>query len=184
MACRTSRSRPSRPTSGRFTYEFELRDAGTYWYHPHLGSPEQVGRGLYGPLIVDEAEPPVVDRDVVWMLGDWRLDREGRIVEDFGNFMDASHAGRIGNTVTVNGAIRETFEVRAGERVRLRLINAANARIFALEFRGHAPMVIALDATRSRRTGPRAGASCSGRRCARTCCSMPRRARTGSHGGR
>jgi FtsP/CotA-like multicopper oxidase with cupredoxin domain len=136
---------PIGANGGRFTYEFELRDAGTYWYHPHLGSAEQVGRGLYGPLIVDEAEPPAVDRDVAWVLGDWRLDREARIVEDFGNFMDASHAGRIGNTVTVNGAIREAFEVRAGERIRLRLINAASARIFALEFRGHEPLVIALD---------------------------------------
>jgi FtsP/CotA-like multicopper oxidase with cupredoxin domain len=136
---------PIAAKGGRFTYEFALRDAGTYWYHPHLGSPEQVGRGLYGPLIVDEAQPPAVDRDVVWMLGDWRLDREARIVADFGNFMDASHAGRIGNTVTLNGAIRETFELRAGERVRLRLVNAASARIFALEFRGHQPMVIALD---------------------------------------
>jgi len=136
---------PIAANGGKFRYEFELRDAGTYWYHPHLGSPEQVGRGLYGALIIEESNPPAVDRDVVWMLGDWRLDREARIVEDFGNFMDASHAGRIGNTVTVNGAIRETFEVRAGERIRLRLINAANARIFGLEFRGHDPIVIALD---------------------------------------
>jgi FtsP/CotA-like multicopper oxidase with cupredoxin domain len=136
---------PIKANGGKFWYEFELRDAGTYWYHPHLGSPEQVGRGLYGPLIVDEARPAAVDRDVVWMLGDWRLDREARIVEDFGNFMDASHAGRIGNTVTVNGAIRESFELRAGERIRLRMINAANARIFALQFRGHEPVLIALD---------------------------------------
>ena len=136
---------PIKANGGRFRYEFELRDAGTYWYHPHLGSPEQVGRGLYGPLIVDEVQPPAVDRDVVWMLGDWRLDREARIVGDFGNFMDASHAGRIGNSVTVNGAIRETFDLRAGERIRLRLVNAANARIFGLEFRGHDPMVVALD---------------------------------------
>jgi FtsP/CotA-like multicopper oxidase with cupredoxin domain len=136
---------PITANGGRFTYEYVLRDAGTYWYHPHLGSPEQVGRGLYGPLIVDEAEPPALDRDVTWMLGDWRLDRDAQIIEDFGNFMDASHAGRIGNTVTVNGAIRESFELRAGERVRLRLVNAANARIFALDFRGHEPLVIALD---------------------------------------
>jgi FtsP/CotA-like multicopper oxidase with cupredoxin domain len=137
---------PIRARGGRFVYEFALPDAGTFWYHPHLGSPEQVGRGLYGALIVDEPEPPPVDRDLVWMLGDWRLDREARIVANFGNFMDASHAGRIGNTVTVNGAMRESFEVFAGERLRLRLVNAANARVFALEFRGHQPIVIALDA--------------------------------------
>ena len=136
---------PIAANGGRFVYEFDLPDAGTYWYHPHLGSPEQVGRGLYGALIVEEREPPAVDRDLVWVLSDWRLDREARNVEDFGGFMDSSHAGRIGNTVTVNGALRDTFAVRAGERIRLRLINASNARIYGLAFEGHSPMVIALD---------------------------------------
>jgi FtsP/CotA-like multicopper oxidase with cupredoxin domain len=136
---------PIAANGGRFLYEFDLPDAGTYWYHPHLGSPEQVGRGLYGALIVEERDPPAVDRDLVWVLSDWRLDRQARNVEDFGGFMDSSHAGRIGNTVTVNGAIRETFAVRAGERVRLRLINASNARIYGLSFEGHEPWIIALD---------------------------------------
>jgi FtsP/CotA-like multicopper oxidase with cupredoxin domain len=136
---------PIRANGGRFTYEFDLPDAGTFWYHPHLGSPEQVGRGLYGALIVEESDPPAVDRDVVWVLSDWRLDRQARIVEDFGNAMDSSHAGRIGNTVTVNGAIRETFTVRASERIRLRLINASNARIYGLGFEGHSPWLIAFD---------------------------------------
>ena len=136
---------PIAAKGGRFLYEFDLPDAGTYWYHPHLGSPEQVGRGLYGALIVEESAPPAVDRDLVWVLSDWRLDRQARIVEDFGSFMDSSHAGRIGNTVTVNGAIRESFAVRAGERIRLRLVNASNARIYGLRFEGHEPRVIALD---------------------------------------
>jgi FtsP/CotA-like multicopper oxidase with cupredoxin domain len=136
---------PIAANGGRFVYEFDLPDAGTYWYHPHLGSPEQVGRGLYGALIVAERDPPAVDRDIVWVLSDWRLDRQARTVEDFGRFMDSSHAGRIGNTVTVNGAIREAFAVRAGERIRLRLINASNARIYGLSFEGHEPWIIALD---------------------------------------
>ncbi len=130
---------------GRFVYEFELPDAGTFWYHPHWQSFEQVGRGLYGALVVEEPDPPKVDRDLVWVLSDWRLDRDARIVEDFGNFMDASHAGRIGNTVTVNGTIQEAVAVRAAERLRLRLINTANARIFGLRFEGHHSWVIALD---------------------------------------
>ena len=128
-----------------FVYEFDVPDAGTYWYHPHQRSFEQVGRGLYGPLIVEEREPIQVDRDVTWVLDDWRLLPDAQISDDFGNFMDASHNGRVGNTVTVNGRILETFAVRAGERMRLRLINAANARIFGLEFQDHRPMVIALD---------------------------------------
>ncbi|HZM35692.1 MAG TPA: multicopper oxidase family protein [Burkholderiales bacterium] len=136
---------PIAKNGGRFMYEFDLPDAGTFWYHPHLGSPEQVGRGLYGALVVEEREPPAVDRDLVWVLSDWRLDRNARITGDFMSFMDASHAGRIGNTVTVNGAVRDVFAVRAGERVRLRLINASNARIYGLRFEGHEPWVIALE---------------------------------------
>jgi FtsP/CotA-like multicopper oxidase with cupredoxin domain len=128
-----------------FVYEFEVPDAGTSWYHPHQRSFEQVGRGLHGPFIVEEREPIEVDRDVTWVLDDWRLLRDAQISNDFGNFMDSSHNGRVGNTATVNGRILETFPVRAGERLRLRLINAANARIFGLEFRDHQPTVIALD---------------------------------------
>jgi len=137
--------KPIAANGGKFLYEFDVPDAGTYWYHPHQRSLEQVGRGLYGALIVEEREPPVVDRDITWVLDDWRLDRDASIRGGFGNYMDLSHAGRIGNTVTVNGRIAENFTVRAGERIRLRLINAANARIFGLEFGGHQPRIIALD---------------------------------------
>lgn len=129
----------------RFIYEFDAVDAGTFWYHPHQRSSEQVGHGLYGPLIVEEQEPIQVDRDVTWVLDDWRLERSAEISGGFGNFHDASHEGRIGNSVTINGRVPETFAVRKGERIRLRLINTANARIFGLDFAGHAPLVIALD---------------------------------------
>ncbi|MDF3419549.1 multicopper oxidase family protein [Sulfitobacter sp. KE29] len=129
----------------KFVYEFDAVDAGTFWYHPHQRSFEQVGRGLYGPLIVEEANPPRVDRDVTWVLDDWRLAEDASISDDFGNAHDLSHAGRLGNTVTINGHVPETLEVASGERIRLRLINAANARIFALDFGDHTPRIIALD---------------------------------------
>ena len=128
-----------------YVYEFDAPDAGTYWYHPHMRGIEQVGRGLHGPLIVEEPEPLHVDRDLTWVLDDWRLMADAQISDDFGNRHDISHNGRVGNTVTVNGHIVETVEVKAGERVRLRLINAANARIFGLEFSGHRPQIIAYD---------------------------------------
>jgi FtsP/CotA-like multicopper oxidase with cupredoxin domain len=128
-----------------FLYEFDCLDAGTFWYHPHSRSFEQVERGLAGALIVEEPAPIKVDRDLAWMLDDWRLTPDGKISEDFGSMMDASHAGRLGNVVTINGRVPEQFAVRAGERIRLRLINAANARIFSLQFEGHKPLIVALD---------------------------------------
>ncbi len=137
-------SQPPIKPGETFTYDFELKDAGTYWYHPHVNSSEQVGRGLHGALIVEEANPPEVDRELLWVLDDWRLDQEAAIAP-FGNMHDASHNGRLGNSATINGAIRDVEPVRAGERVRLRLINVANARTFGLAFRDLDPWVIALD---------------------------------------
>lgn len=141
-------TQPPIASGGRFVYEFALPDAGTFWYHPHQRSHEQVARGLYGTLIVEEREPIAVDRDAIWVLSDWRLAPDAVQRTDFDNLFDLTHAGRIGNTVTVNGRFTAKdgrFNVRAGERIRLRLVNAAVARIFRLHFDGHAPQVIALD---------------------------------------
>lgn len=129
----------------RFVYEFDCIDAGTFWYHPHQRSFEQVGRGLYGALIVEEPQPIRVDRDLTWVLDDWRVTKAGSLSDAFGHPHDVAHGGQIGNVVTLNGADPLPLQVRAGERIRLRLINTANARIFALSFRGHEPRVIAYD---------------------------------------
>jgi FtsP/CotA-like multicopper oxidase with cupredoxin domain len=98
-----------------------------------------------GAFVVEEPEPLPVDRDVVWVLGDFRLRDDASVAGGFDNAMEMSMAGRIGNTVTINGRVPDRFDVRSGERIRLRLINAAPARIFGLLFTNHSPLVIALD---------------------------------------
>lgn len=133
------------PPGGEFLYTFALRDPGTFWYHPHFQSAEQLDRGLAGAIVVADRDEPAVDRDLLWVLDDWRLDAQGEVHESFGNLHDASHAGRLGNLPTINGRLAEPLSVRPGERIRLRLLNVANARVFALDFAGHAPAVIALD---------------------------------------
>ena len=133
---------------GNFDYRFTFRDSGTFWYHPHQSSFEQVPRGLYGALIVEEDKPPVVDRDEVWVLSDIKLDDQRQQVEDFGRILDIANDGRIGNQLLVNGQVagaNRKIEVRAGERLRLRLVNAASARFFRLAVEGHEARVIAYD---------------------------------------
>ncbi|HXO54725.1 MAG TPA: multicopper oxidase domain-containing protein, partial [Mycobacterium sp.] len=39
------------PNGQKFTYDFVVPDAGTYWFHAHVGT--QLDRGLYGPLIIE-----------------------------------------------------------------------------------------------------------------------------------
>jgi len=54
-----------------FTYRFNVRQSGTYWYHSHSGLQEQLG--VYGALIIDPREPDGVgyDREHVVVLSDW-----------------------------------------------------------------------------------------------------------------
>ncbi|MGZ5897668.1 MAG: multicopper oxidase family protein [Xanthobacteraceae bacterium] len=127
-----------------FDYRFTPPDAGTFWYHAHYLSSEQVGRGLYGPLIVDESDQVAVDHDVVLVLDDWRLNSDGRVAP-FGGLHDAAHAGRLGNLLAVNGAPAFDLVVKTNERIRLRLINAANARVMPLRLVGHRANVMAID---------------------------------------
>jgi FtsP/CotA-like multicopper oxidase with cupredoxin domain len=128
-----------------FDYRFVAPDAGTFWYHSHLRSSEQLGRGLYGALIVEEPAPVAVDQDVLLVLDDWRLADDGQIHESFGAPMDATHAGRLGQYLTVNGRDALDVAVRPRERLRLRLVNAANARVMQLRLDRHRAMAMALD---------------------------------------
>jgi FtsP/CotA-like multicopper oxidase with cupredoxin domain len=127
-----------------FDYRFTVPDAGTFWYHPHSHTGEQRGRGLAGLLVVDEPEPIEIDHDVALFLEDWRLDSNGRMAA-FGGMHDAAHAGRYGNHLTANGMARLDIPVRANGRLRLRLVNAANARIMPVRLADHAATVMALD---------------------------------------
>ena len=168
-----------------FTYEFPLRQSGTYWYHSHSGLQEQVGH--YGPLIIDPAGPdPILsDREHVIVLSDWsflhphmiftRMKQEG----GFFNRQKMTLADRLsGKADTMTQADRNEFArmrmdptdiadvteaaydflinghsprenwtglFRAGERVRLRIINAAAQTIFNLRIPGLRMTVVATD---------------------------------------
>lgn len=128
-----------------FTYKFVPKDAGTFWFHPHHQSAEQVGRGLYGVLIVEDQEPLPYDRDEMWVLDDWRLGPDGQIDPRFVTRHDLSHDGRWGQVVTVNGDSGHQMDVRPGERIRLRLLNSSNGRVYRPVIAGLDVRVIAVD---------------------------------------
>jgi FtsP/CotA-like multicopper oxidase with cupredoxin domain len=123
---------------GEFRYEFELRDAGTYWYHPHTDSSAQVGRGLYGALIVDDpADPKAFGDDLVMLLSDIGINERGEFLpaDNGGNFGDLF--GREGAVLLVNGKVRPTLKVRSGKQQRWRIINATRARYYNVRLRNH-----------------------------------------------
>ena len=137
------------PPGEAFVYEFTPTIAGSFMYHPHVRTHEQVGRGLVGALIVEGENDPPVDRDVALLINDWRLDRSdpNRLDRNFDSPHDHMMAGRVGDVVTINGKHDREFTFYRGERVRLRFINASNARILSFALPAALdPRLIARDA--------------------------------------
>lgn len=63
-----------------FTYRFQVRQYGTYWYHSHSSLQEQLG--MYAPIIMDPAKPDPVayDREHVIVLADWTFRDPHRVL--------------------------------------------------------------------------------------------------------
>lgn len=104
---------------------FPLAESGTYLYAPFdVG---QAARGLAGALVVEEASPPEADRDLVLVIQDWRVAPDQRI------------------HLTVNGSPAARLAARAGERVRLRIVNATRGLFLPLKLDDHPCWIIAID---------------------------------------
>ena len=73
---------PGIPAGETFTYRFPVRQYGTYWYHSHSGLQEQTG--VYGPLIIDPADPEPFqyEREFVVVLSDWSFESPYKILDN------------------------------------------------------------------------------------------------------
>jgi FtsP/CotA-like multicopper oxidase with cupredoxin domain len=136
------------PPGGRFQYRVHFRDAGIYWYHPHVREDVQQDLGLYGNILVSPPDTPWLppaDHEEVLALDDILLDDEG--VAPYG--VDTpTHAlmGRWGNVLLVNGEPRYALDVHRGEVVRFYLTNVSNARVYNLSIGNTRMKVVASDA--------------------------------------
>jgi FtsP/CotA-like multicopper oxidase with cupredoxin domain len=136
------------PPGASFDYRFTPREPGLSWYHPHVLEHigEQIGRGLHGVVIVDEAEPPAIDKDLLLLIADWKLGETGAIDGDFASLSEARGKGRIGQLVTLNSEPVPVPRIMPpGSRLRLRIVSAVTARIMLLTFNGLRPLVLAVD---------------------------------------
>lgn len=170
-------TQPAVAPGGTFRYEFAVPDAGTYFFHPHVGV--QLDRGLYAPLIIEDPEDGKdYDLEAVVVLDDWldgvdgrdpdkeleQLRAKGMSGMDMGGG-GMEHGGMsMGGTSTmqtptdpnaplgsdagdvtypyylINGRLGTdpvTFTGRPGQRMRLRIINAASDTAFRVAVGGH-----------------------------------------------
>ena len=123
-------------------------DPGFNLYLPHAGltDPGQQGHGLFGPIIVEDAKAPDVDLDTAAVLSDWNVESSGQIKDDFANPVIGRGSGRKGGLVLTNGAPAPLkLSARPGARVRLRLGNAATARLTTVAISSAKPFIVAVD---------------------------------------
>lgn len=130
-----------------FEYNFVLPDAGTFWYHSHANETEQMERGMYGALIVEDDSELVTDADRIFMIDDMKLteDHEFKKSGWFIPRIMERHDGREGDTLLINGKENSEIQVHAGQLERWRLVNASSARFFLLHLDGKPFSIIGTD---------------------------------------
>jgi len=162
-----------------FTYEFALKQSGTYWYHSHTMLQEQ--SGVYGSIVIEPKEKTLdYNKDLVIVLSDWTDDKPMNVLRNLkrGNEWFGIKKGTATplNRVIARRALGAQFnfwnqrmesadiadvyypafltngqptneypEFKAGDKVRVRMINAAASTYFWLTFGGETPLLIAND---------------------------------------
>jgi FtsP/CotA-like multicopper oxidase with cupredoxin domain len=126
------------------SFSFIPPDAGTFWFGPLLHASEQRDRGLYGMLIVEEAEALAL-QDVPLIIDDWLLDDQSQITAVFGKLDMAIADGRMGNWFTANGVFQNKINVDGSKPLRLRVFNAANARTIKLQLKDTEAEILSWD---------------------------------------
>lgn len=139
-------SQPEVKKGESFTYDFVVRDAGLYWYHPHVLSAAQVGFGLYGALLVeDPADGVGVADQLTIVLSDIGFDSKGVLEPADSGGSAGMVFGREGDYVLANGRHHPVLRARPGAPQRWRIVNAAKSRFFYLDLDGQQFTVIGGD---------------------------------------
>jgi blue copper oxidase len=120
--------------------EWEIdQPAATLWYHPHLmgATAEHVYQGIAGLFILEEPEHAALPLPRTYGVDDLPLIVQDKRFEDDGSLEFSnrliSPTGFLGDVTLINGTYDPHVEV-AHERVRLRLLNASNARVYNIGF--------------------------------------------------
>jgi manganese oxidase len=119
------------PPGGKFVYELELHQNGTFIYHSH--GPMQEALGMAGLFIIHpkEAYQPAVDHDFALMIQEWAVMPQNSI---------PNPTSMEFNWFTLNGRSAPYVTpllVRLGSRVRIRFVNMSPIDHHPMHLHGH-----------------------------------------------
>ena len=125
-----------------------IQPAATTWYHSHQlhKTGKQVYQGLAGLFIIDDNEAKTLDLpseygvdDFPVIIQDREFNSDGSFVYD--NSIHDKMMGKTGNVILVNGVVNPVLKTKKS-LIRLRILNASNARIYHLAFDDNRPFHI------------------------------------------
>lgn len=125
-------------------YEFTPNDAGTYWYHPHCITMEQMSRGLTGLLVVEESRNPGFDSETALNFRDFRLSKNDQFLKLYSP-RKAARGGTLGTVMTANWKQNPIYNHKSGSLVRLRIGATDTTRIYRLTIDGSDGRILAWD---------------------------------------
>lgn len=132
------------PPGGSYTYEFEVGQNGTYFYHSHDHPDRQQALGLYGALLIAPKDPSTevkADLDYTIQLQEW-LKREWR------TYPAMLMEGALPNYFTINGKAypsTDTVPMKVGQTIKLRFIGTNNNFVHPMHVHGGPFEVVAVD---------------------------------------
>lgn len=108
-----------------FTYEFEAKIPGTYWYHSHQDSANQLDKGLYGTLVVEGKDESQYQRDYTLVLDEWNtasmgMNHDAMSGMDHGNMSGMDHSSMSGmdhGSMNMQGASSNMANMNPNEPV-------------------------------------------------------------------
>ena len=120
-----------------WTASFQVdQQAAPLWYHPHPhgNTGRHVYRGVTGLLWIDDDNSDALDLPKTYGVDDIPLVIQDRLFDDDGAFRFAVNQGAVyGNTMLINGTWSPFLQVES-RRIRFRLLNGSNARIYYIGF--------------------------------------------------
>ncbi|KAH0541524.1 hypothetical protein FGG08_003999 [Glutinoglossum americanum] len=134
------------PPGGRFTYNFTIDQAGTYWYHSHVRG--QYPDGLRGALIVHDPESPYKDQydeELVLTLSDWYHSQMPPLIDRFLSYANPTGAEPVPEAALFNDTQNLKVRVQPGKTYLIRMINMAAFAAQYLWFEGHTMRIVEVD---------------------------------------
>ncbi|KAI2633347.1 multicopper oxidase [Xylaria nigripes] len=135
------------PPGSVFTYDFQVEQVGTYWWHSHVFG--QIADGLRGPFIIHDPNPPfeVTGGDLVMTVADWYHTQSPFLVDYYQSPENAAAGGAepIPDGGLLNDAHDVPFNVEPGKTYLLHVINPGNFVGTYLKIADHNLTIVEVD---------------------------------------